>query len=101
MNAYEQAQDLYSRYPERSLILDILHYSQNHYCYFSPECIILAEIEEKCIWYIHLAVGVGALSRFVELAPFALPYVRFARPEKGHSEPKLYNWKRLTRLCKH
>lgn len=98
-NAYEIALQLYAKYPDRSLVLDIDTYARTAYCYCSPECLILARIENSNTWFIHLAAGPGALHRFMQLAPFPLPFVAFARPEK-HDKVNIYRWERILTLCK-
>jgi len=83
--------------PKEKLFTDITHYAINHYAYFSPNYLILAEVvtgPESEGWFIELAVGKGALQRFFEIAPFELPWVGFARPERNRTT-KWYSWIKL------
>lgn len=100
---YEQALTLYSNKHGNlgwtMLNDDILAYAKNHFCYFGSDCLILAQVVEGRAWYIHLATGTGALSRFFALAPFPLEYVGFARPEKKRLYTKYHSWHKVKHLC--
>ncbi len=98
MNAYDLAKQIYGDFPDRNLDNDIREYITNHYCYFSPEAIILAKVEGDS-WFVHLAVGKGSLLRFFKVAPFELSFVQFARPKKKRLEVKMYTWFKLKKLC--
>lgn len=100
MTPYEQAFNLYQRHDDKSLIHDILTYSREGYVHITPRYIILAAhwSQQHC-WYIHLAVGRGAMAEFFRLAPFELPWVAFARPGKGRHDIRYYPTYKLKRLC--
>lgn len=97
---HERAAKLYPAGGKDTLANDLANYARNAYMYSDPECLILAAYwpESKC-WYVHLAVGYGALSRFFSLAPFEGHLVAFARPEKGRKNLTYFDYKRLKKLC--
>ena len=97
-NAYAHAKCLYDSQIGMDLDTDILHYSRHHFCYISPECIILAQ-DEGSAWFIYLAVGAGSLARFFALAPYERRLVGFARLAKEREKTKYYSFERLKRLC--
>ena len=88
--------------PKENLFTDITHYAINHYAYFSPNYLILAEVvtgPESEGWFIELAIGKNALQRFFEIAPFELPWIGFARPERNRTT-KWYSWNKLkNKIC--
>jgi hypothetical protein len=80
------------------------------YIWVSPACMLLARpIERACLdrasdleyqpvepdtWFIWVAAGPGSTKRFMQLAPYVLPYVAWHR----HGESlRLYQWDRLVR----
>lgn len=106
--AIELAEELYKKngLPKEMLFTDILQYAKHHYAYFSPTCLIMARlIEEKDAdgfpqtgWFIEVAVGLGTLKRFFDLAPCKANFIGFARKGK---ESKWYDWDRFKRLVTH
>jgi len=100
-NAFEQALVLYKKetFPQIKLLTDIMEYAKSHYAYCSPRCIILAKVIEDRGWFIYIAAGSDCLMRFFELAPFSMPYVGFARPEKGRDAVKWYRWEQFYDRC--
>ena len=97
-NAYADAKYLYDSQIGMDLDTDILYYCRHHFCFFSPDCLILAQ-DEKTAWFIYLAVGPGAMARFFSIAPHERPLVGFARLAKRREETKYYSYERLKRLC--
>ena len=100
-SAYEQAHALYKQFPEvGNLEADLLLYSKLGYVYVDPTCLIFAQYQNdiRC-WYIHIAVGKEALSRFFNLAPFESDWISFARPGKGRRNIKQYNYERMKQIC--
>jgi len=96
-NILDQAILLYKKepFPQTKLLTDIINYATFHHAYFSPTCCILAKVVEDRGWFIYLAVGKGCLQRFFEVAPFEMPWIGFARPEKSREEVKWYPWKKI------
>lgn len=100
MHAYEQLKRLYEKNHKHCLEEDLLIFSSGGYVHITPQYAILASHWEGMrAWYVHAAVGHGALSKFFELAPFELPHVAFARPLRGRWQVKYYNFQRIKRLC--
>jgi hypothetical protein len=56
-----------------------------------PECV-------DC-WFVWFASGRGAIFRFMELAPFRLPFVGWHRYDDR--PPKFFEWARVQRKVKH
>lgn len=93
MTAYEEAEKLYAN-SDTNLKDDIDLYCRNYFCIAAPHCIILARLEEEC-WFIHLLVGRGSLSYFLNLMPVYRPFVAWAR--RGNVA-KIYKTETLQRL---
>ena len=55
---------------------------------------------EPNAWYVQLAAGKGAIGRFLELAPFPLPYVVWQR--RGNNDNyHIYTWEKYQRKVKY
>jgi hypothetical protein len=101
INTYEQLTELYLRsgYPKGALQEDLEYYLRNGYVFATPEYFIMGR-QIHGGWYIHAAVGVGALEGFLHLMPHYLPYVGWER--RGSGKVKWYPTEQLTRkLLKH
>lgn len=70
-------------------------YLAKGWVYSGDECFILAQAQGDQ-WYIHLAAG--RIDRFMELAPFKLPFVAFDRKCMGKA--RRYSWNRVERLLR-
>lgn len=101
-SSFVAAEKLYKKqgFPKEKLFTDIQHYAIHHYAYFAPDCLILAKVikgEDSDGWFIYLATGKNKLQRFFQVAPYQLPWIGFARPEKGR-DTKWYSWRKLKRI---
>lgn len=98
--AHLLARLLYEQYPEIGTTLeeDIQKFMRTGYVYCDKSCMILASLEND-YWYVHLAVGHGALPKFFNICPEIRPYVVFARPMRGRRTIKFYNFERMKQLC--
>jgi len=95
-NIYEQLRALYHKagYEEGSLQKDLEHYLRNGYVFATPECFIMGcQISNG--WYVHAAVGVGALETFFRFMPKELPYIGWER--RGTGIVKWYSVSKLKR----
>lgn len=54
------------------------------------------------VWFVWLGAGqrARALQRFLEVAPFKLPYVAWHRKKKGVETMKVWTWKQYDRVTK-
>ena len=54
------------------------------------------------VWFVWLGAGqrARALQRFLEVAPFKLPYVAWHRKKKGVEKVKLWTWEQYDRVSK-
>lgn len=93
-SAYDQAQEFYSRHPDKCFAEDLLHYSRVGYTYCSPECIIMAELFTDR-WHIYFACGSGAVARFFRICPTYRAMVTFRRPGRGRDKIHYYSFDRL------
>lgn len=96
MPIYEQLEQLYARtgWPKGTLQEDLAYYLRNGYVFATPNYFIMGrEIDGG--WYIHAAVGVGALEGFLRLMPHYLPYVGWER--RGSGKVKWYPTEQLKR----
>ena len=94
-NIYEQLQKLYNDtgYPPGTLQEDLAYYLRVGYVFAAPEYFIMG-CEISGGYYIHAAVGVGALEKFLQHMPKFLPYVGWER--RGSGKIKWYSTTRLT-----
>ena len=78
INAYDSLLDLYSKHPQRSLSDDLAFYMREGYV-FSAQSYILIGRRIGNGWFVHAAVGVGALEELIRLVPYRLPWIGWAR----------------------
>ncbi len=71
-------------------------YLTRGFVYSGDDAFILAMPQNDDTWFIHLAAGKPA--RFLELAPFRLPWVAWQRDGRG--PVRRWSWARFARLVK-
>ena len=110
MHAILEAKDLYRRY-SLNFERDLGFYLMNGLVIARPDRFmmakpIVADIGDECwnpispdCWYVHCAVGKGAVSWFLSQAPFRLPKIAFRRFKDGHNKMKIYNTDTFERLA--
>jgi hypothetical protein len=83
-NIYDQLVKLYDRtgHPEGTLQKDLIYYLQNGYVFGTPDYFIMGRAIERG-WYIHAAVGIGAIEGFLQFMPHYLPYIGWERRNSG------------------
>ena len=76
----DEAQALYRAGGPQSLEFTrlVASYLSGGYVYSGPDAFILARPVEDA-WFVRLAVGRGALGRFLQMMPYRLPYVQWER----------------------
>jgi len=79
---YDQIVGLYATTPTRTLQADVLYYLRAGYVFSTPRLFLMGEHVGDG-WFIHVAVGVGALKDFCDLMPFYLPWIGWAREADG------------------
>jgi hypothetical protein len=85
--------------PERDLITDLLWYARHHYLYVGDDCLIMAHVwDDHDSWHIFFAIGDKALSKFLSLMPFPMPYITFERPLKSERFRR-YPTERFRKVC--
>lgn len=99
MTAYEKAEKLYAANVELDFSRDLSYYSKNGYVLITPEYLILGERVDTA-WLVQLAVGEGALLKFVEFMPYYLPWIGWARYAKGRRTVKYFSTDRVISLIK-
>ena len=52
------------------------------------------------VWFVWLAAGKRPLQRFLEVAPFKMPYVAWHRKKKGMERFKVWSWDQYDRVSK-
>jgi len=50
------------------------------------------------VWFVWLAAGKGAFARFLEVAPFKLPYVAWHRNKGKNERLKVWSWDQYDRV---
>lgn len=99
-DVWKHARCLYEKHPGIGVSLeeDLLNIARTGgYVYCGPECIIAAIYEDET-WFVYLAAGVGAMSRFFEVAPHESKWVTFERPAKKRVYCR-WEWRRIKALC--
>ena len=57
--------------------------------------------EDICdVWFVFLGAGKDALQRFLEVAPFKLPYVAWHRKKFSQDKLKVWTWDQYNRVTK-
>ena len=95
MNAYEKAQEIRGV----ALRAELDECMSKGYVFVGPGY-LLAGFRVGAGWFIRLAVGRGALEKFVELMPYRLEFIGWARELKGRSEVKWYPTELVLRKVK-
>jgi hypothetical protein len=109
-SAYEEARALYEEHKIGSLDDDILNYSASRegyesYVFAAPDYLLIGcRVSDG--WFIRLAVGRNCLQKFVELMPYYLPWIGWARLPIGRGEVRWYRTESVLRsvnkqLCTH
>ena len=98
MSAWNKALELYARKGEGNLEQDVLLYGREYYLFMSPDCIIMARLEESH-WFVYLAVGTNHISYFLHLMPVYRPLVAWCRGLRT-DKVKFYQTDRLLKLFK-
>lgn len=79
---YDEFQKLYTLCPDRNMQDDLMHYLQHGYIFTGPNYLLVGKrINDG--WFIHAAVGRGAMAKFIQLMPYYLPFIGWARQMKG------------------
>jgi len=88
-NTYERLESLYrsSGYEPGALQKDLEHYFRIGYVFSTPEYFIMG-CAISSGWYVHAAVGAGAIEGFLQFMPYHLPYVGWER--RGSGKVKWY-----------
>ncbi len=96
MSILKEVKDLYDEC-SMDMFKDISVYLTHGYVHKTPKSFILAKTINKDIdtppaeqwdtpnpnaWFVHMAVGQGAISYWINLMPFTMPYVGWARENK-------------------
>lgn len=99
MSIYEQLETLYDKsgYEKGSLQKDIEYYLRVGYIFSTPESFVMGR-QIDAGWYIHAAVGVGAVESFLRYMPYYLPYVGW---ERRGGKTKWYPTDKLKRKLNH
>lgn len=79
MSAYAEAERLVGRRVLREYIAECL---ERGYVYVAPDCVLLG-FRVGAGWFVRLAVGKGALGRFVAQMPYRLEFIGWAREFRG------------------
>jgi hypothetical protein len=95
MTPQEKAREMYHCHGQ-SFEEVVTRYLMHHYMYSDPKCFILAKPIDD-YWFVECAIGKGCLARFLELMPFPLPKVAFARGLRG-GPLKFYPTERVKEL---
>ena len=110
MNAILEARQLYERHGldfER----DLGFYLTNGLVVSRPDRFLMAKLIEKDMgddswnsknpntWYVHVAVGKGALEWFLMQAPVRMPYLAWRRFKNGKNDLRIYETDRFERFA--
>ena len=75
---------------------DIIEYSRRGYVFIAPEYVLIGcRLGDG--WFIRLAVGAGCLNKFLELMPYYLPYVGWARMVRGRHQVVWHDTEKVRR----
>lgn len=81
-NIYEELKRLYRRTPARSMQDDLAHFLAKGYVFAGPGYLLMGE--RVCNgWHVHVAIGPGGVKEFFKRMPYYLPYVGWAREQRG------------------
>lgn len=108
MTAIDQAEEFYSDLGV-SLVGDIAHHMKHGYVHITPKYMLLGhavrrdgglperqiDVKKPDAWYVRFALGVNWLQHFLNLTPYPLPYIGWARVKKGRPV-KYYKAETLT-----
>lgn len=90
LKLYKNDEDLLRRHINFYARYGIMHCEHNY--------MFLASLHDEQTWYIHLAVGRGALSVFRHCFPFSLPFVAWRRGFNGDNRLRVHKWDTLERI---
>ena len=102
MNAYQEAKKILAKTPgrdETSLDQEIAEFAADGFVFIGPDYLLLGR-QVKHAWMVHLAVGRGALKKFIELMPYYLPYIGWTRQLKGREDFQWFETERVIRAIK-
>lgn len=98
-SAIKEARDLYKNtMPDRSLTADLDECLRKGYVFVGPDY-LLAGYRVGTGWFISIAVGHGCLKRFIDLMPYYLPWVGWAREPAGKKEVVWRQTEKVIRIC--
>jgi len=100
LSAYEIAKKMYETCPGMDLDADILEYSRVGVAYVSNSCLLLG-CRSGGGWFVRMAVGAGCLAKFIDLAPYHLPYVGWARCFRGRWHVKWHKTDAVKRIIRY
>jgi hypothetical protein len=85
----EIARDFYKKYlPDTTFDADLIHCMEVGYVICSPNYFLMGWPTERG-WFVRMAVGDCGVATFLELMPYYLPYVGWARVAKNRDT---INW---------
>jgi hypothetical protein len=95
INTYEELKKLYLRTPERSLQNDLAYFIATGYVFSGPGYLLIGRRVYDG-WFVHVAIGSGSLKKFLQCMPFYLPFIGWAREQRGRKT----KWHRTEVLAK-
>ena len=97
MTIYGELLKLYEQCPQRSLSDDLAHYMEHGYVHVGPDFALIGKREGDG-WFVHCAIGAGALDKFWQLMPYHLPHIGWAREARGRQEIVWHRTETIKRL---
>ena len=115
-NPIEEARLLYDYDSPRSFEEDLCFYLKSGYVYSGRDHFIMGRpitkrydgfvldygfrFNDPNAWFVYLAAGKGALSRFLDIAPFKLEWVCWHKEKAERPKLKYYKWDHYKRKVK-
>lgn len=85
MPIWDEINELYAKMPGYNFQKDLALYIRTGYVFSGPDYFLLGRRVGDG-WFIHCAVGEGAMRKFWDLMPYHLPRIGWARPLRGRHE---------------
>lgn len=99
LTPYERAKNLYAeKMPNRSFEEDFEECANKGFVFVAPDY-FLAGFRVGDGWFVRIAIGEGKIEKFLELMPYPLPYVGWAREPKGQDEVEWYLTEKVKEIC--